>query len=207
MLGLAVKAEWASCCTKKLYIFFYLYQPVKYSFLWRELPPTAVRKKVLSSFTFDSSALLLVRCPDWPLIKPLHSILTLPETEHDCLSLSFSLTLSLPPSQECGQMEQTAQTSTPCAGHMTAPCWPLPMTLAKCTCSPSPALNQGSVVFTRGSTQHITVCLDVFETCPALRRRWPFPLPESSSRTGFLCQPCHQSVNERCENPMKAQQK
>lgn len=27
-----------------LYI-FYLYQPVKYSFLWRELPPTAVRKQ------------------------------------------------------------------------------------------------------------------------------------------------------------------
>lgn len=63
-------------------------------------------------------------------------------------SLSPALSLSLCLSQEYGQMEQTAQTSTPCAGHMTDPCWPLPMTLAKCTCSPSPPLNQGSVRFT-----------------------------------------------------------
>lgn len=50
-------------------------------------------------------------------------------------------------SQESGQKEQTAQTSMPCAGHMAAPCWPLLMTLAKCTCFPSPAAIQGSVMF------------------------------------------------------------
>lgn len=52
-------------------------------------------------------------------------------------------------------MEQTVQTSMPCAGHMTGPCWPPLMTLAKCTCSPSPAVSQGSVVFAHTQTQKI----------------------------------------------------
>lgn len=59
--------------------------------------------------------------------------------------------------QESGQMEQTVQTSMPCAGHMTGPCWPPLMTLAKCTCSPSPAVSQGSVMFAHTQTQKIGV--------------------------------------------------
>lgn len=59
-------------------------------------------------------------------------------------------------------MEQTAQTSTPRAGHMTDPCWPLLMTLAKCTCSPSPALIQGSVMLhTHSYTASVPTCLHV----------------------------------------------
>lgn len=60
----------------------------------------------------------------------------------------FLVFLSFCVLQESGQMEQMAQTSMLCAGHMMDPCWPLLMTLAKCTCSPSPALNQGSVMLT-----------------------------------------------------------
>lgn len=60
-------------------------------------------------------------------------------------------------SQESGQKEQTVPTSMPCAGHMTDPCWPLLMTLAKCTCSPSPAVSQGSVMFAHTETQKISV--------------------------------------------------
>lgn len=65
-------------------------------------------------------------------------------------------------SQESGQKEQTAQTSMLCAGHMTDPCWPLLMTLAKCTCSPSPAVSQGSVMFARTETQKISVRVLIF---------------------------------------------
>lgn len=46
-------------------------------------------------------------------------------------------------SQEFGRNQPTARTSTPRAARTLPLCWPLPMTLAKCTCSPSPVLNQG----------------------------------------------------------------
>lgn len=89
------------------------------------------------------------------LISALSFLLTLNQAAAEqlqtaCVPQTFtnSLSLSVCPTQEFGQMEQTAQTSTPCAGHMTDPCWPLLMTLAKCTCSPSPALSQGSVAIT-----------------------------------------------------------
>lgn len=81
--------------------------------------------------------------------------------------------------QESGQMEQMAQTSMLRAGHMMDPCWPLLMTLAKCTCSPSPALNQGSVMLTH-SDKHkahqrrgLRVCMLVLKFVP-LRRHADF---------------------------------
>lgn len=132
-------------------------------------------------------------------------------------SFSLSVSNSLFLSKEFGRMEQTAQTLMLCAGHMTDPCWPLPMTLAKCTCSPTPALNQGSVMFTCTETRHISfsvhvfVCTHslfadmftnwshptvhpstVFEISFALHRRWALTLPELSSHTVFLCQHCHE---------------
>lgn len=96
--------------------------------------------------------------------------------EHDVnlnvclLAPPFTNSLSLP--QEFGQTEQTAQTLMLCAGHMTDPCWPLLMTLEKCTCSPTPALNQGSVVFTHRCTVFLSFILllywHVYELKPFL---------------------------------------
>lgn len=113
-------------------------------------------KEVLSDLNADGHKL-----------KPLHKtfVSLQAKTENEahvniCLfptkSPAVSFCLALAVSQEFGQMEQTAPTSTPCAGHMTDPCWPLLMTLAKCTCSPSPRLNQGSVAFAR-SRSHARV--------------------------------------------------
>lgn len=70
-----------------------------------------------------------------------------PDVNLNVWMLYHPFTNSLFLSQEFGQTEQTAQTLMLCAGHMTDPCWRLLMTLEKCTCSPTPALNQGSVGF------------------------------------------------------------
>lgn len=81
--------------------------------------------------------------------------------------------------QESGQMEQMAQTSMLRAGHMMDPCCPVLMTLAKCTCSPSPALNQGSVMLTHSDkhkahqSRGLRVCMLVLKFVP-LRRHADF---------------------------------
>lgn len=77
-------------------------------------------------------------------------------------SVSYCSSYSLFLSKESGRMEQTAQTLMPCAGHMTDPCWPLLMTLEKYTCSRTPALNQGSVMFTCTQTQRISISVHLF---------------------------------------------
>lgn len=122
--------------------------------------------------------------------------------------------------QESGQMEQMAQTSMPRAGHMMDPCWPLLMTLAKCTCSPSPALNQGSVMLTH-SDKHVnsqwqtqstsepgSACLYArVEICSTSQTRWLSTLPELRSYGVCLSTALWLSFNEHWGNPMKAQQK
>lgn len=130
-------------------------------------------------------------------------VLTLP------LALSFWVFLSFCVLQESGQMEQMAQTSMLRAGHMMDPCWPLLMTLAKCTCSPSPALNQGSVMLTHSDKHKAHQSRgSVFlyarvEICSTSQTRWLSTLPELRSYGVCFSTALWLSFNEHWETQWK----